>query len=105
MEREEQERRKLERKRARNRQAASKCRLRKIERISQLEVEVQQERQRYQSLQNSLSSMEKTIAMLQAELQRHKHAGCVLDKTTLNLMSHLSTIMNNNNSSIPMDTR
>jgi hypothetical protein len=100
----EQERRKLERKRARNRMAASKCRLRKIERIQQLEGEVQQERQRFQSLQNSFASMEKTFAMLQAELQRHKHAGCSLDKSTLNLMTHLSTIMNNN-SAVPMDTR
>uniref|UniRef100_A0A914Z6X5 BZIP domain-containing protein n=1 Tax=Panagrolaimus superbus TaxID=310955 RepID=A0A914Z6X5_9BILA len=103
----EQERRKLERKRARNRMAASKCRQRKIERISQLEGEVQQERQRFQALQNSVSSMEKTLSMLQCELQRHKHSGCVLDKSTLNLMSHLSTIMNNNNNNVavPMDTR
>jgi hypothetical protein len=100
----EQERRKLERKRARNRMAASKCRQRKIERISQLEGEVQQERQRYQSLQNSINSMEKTISMLQSELQRHKHSGCALDKSTLNLMNHLSTIMNNN-AAVPMDTR
>uniref|UniRef100_A0AC34QFQ8 BZIP domain-containing protein n=1 Tax=Panagrolaimus sp. JU765 TaxID=591449 RepID=A0AC34QFQ8_9BILA len=92
----EQERRKLERKRARNRMAASKCRQRKIERIQQLETEVQQERQRYANLQQSISSLEKTITMLQNELSRHKNSGCSLEKTTLHLMSHINNLVNSN---------
>ncbi|KAE9548779.1 hypothetical protein FO519_008008 [Halicephalobus sp. NKZ332] len=100
----EQERRKLERKRARNRMAASKCRQRKIERIQQLEGEVQQERQRFSNLQQSISSLEKTVAMLQNELARHKNSGCSLEKSTVNLMAHINNLMNNNPSGLGIDT-
>jgi len=100
----EQERRKLERKRARNRMAASKCRQRKIERIQQLEGEVQQERQRFSNLQQSIGNLEKTITMLQNELARHKNAGCSLEKSTVHLMSHLNNLMNNNPNSLGIDT-
>uniref|UniRef100_A0A7E4WBW1 BZIP domain-containing protein n=1 Tax=Panagrellus redivivus TaxID=6233 RepID=A0A7E4WBW1_PANRE len=92
----DQERKKLERKRARNRMAASKCRQRKIERIQQLEGEVQQERQRFAALQATYGGMERAIATLQEELMRHKNSGCVFDKNTLHLMSHINTLMNNN---------
>ncbi|KAI1702737.1 bZIP transcription factor domain-containing protein [Ditylenchus destructor] len=72
----DQERRKLERKRARNRMAASKCRQRKMERIQELEIQVQLERQRNAALQNDVEHLKRTIFELNNQLTMHKQAGC-----------------------------
>lgn len=49
----DQERKKLERKRQRNRQAASKCRQKKLERIAELEAQVKDEKVGLDSKWNS----------------------------------------------------
>uniref|UniRef100_A0A915CLM7 BZIP domain-containing protein n=1 Tax=Ditylenchus dipsaci TaxID=166011 RepID=A0A915CLM7_9BILA len=72
----DQERKKLERKRARNRQAASKCRQRKMERITELEQQVQIERQRASSLASDVDHLKRTIVELNHQLDRHRTAGC-----------------------------
>jgi len=72
----DQDRRKLERKRARNRMAASKCRQRKMERITELELLVQQERQKGASLQHEFEQLQHTVRELNAVLDHHRAAGC-----------------------------
>lgn len=64
----DQERKKLERKRARNRMAATKCRQRKLERIQELEAQVQLERQKGASLQSDIELLRKTICDLNSQL-------------------------------------
>ncbi|CAB3405495.1 unnamed protein product [Caenorhabditis bovis] len=72
----DQEKKKLERKRARNRQAASKCRQKKMDRIKELEDMVNYEKQRaarldveYEQLQNALNSLHEII-------KKHSGFGC-----------------------------
>ncbi|KAI1728007.1 jun-like transcription factor domain-containing protein [Ditylenchus destructor] len=72
----DQDRRKLERKRARNRMAASKCRQRKMERIHELEIQVQTERQRNAAFQTDIEHLKRTIFELNSQLTVHKQAGC-----------------------------
>uniref|UniRef100_A0A914D960 BZIP domain-containing protein n=1 Tax=Acrobeloides nanus TaxID=290746 RepID=A0A914D960_9BILA len=72
----EQERKKLERKRARNRMAASKCRQRKLERIQELEGLVQQEKQRTATFQQDIETLQKTVRQLSEQIERHRQAGC-----------------------------
>lgn len=74
----DQERKKLERKRARNRAAASKCRQRKLERIQELEGHVQQERQRNAQLQSAIEKAQHDLQQLRATIDDHRHAGCSL---------------------------
>ena len=72
----DQERKKLERKRARNRAAASKCRQRKLERIQELEGHVQQERQRNAQLQSAIERTQQELQQLRQSLEEHRQAGC-----------------------------
>merc|ERR1739844_82080 len=68
---EEQEKIKLERKRLRNRLAASKCRKRKLERISQLEVKVKDLKGENSELYNVVKKLKQSVANLKQEVMEH----------------------------------
>lgn len=71
-----QERMKLERKRQRNRLAASKCRSRKLERISKLEDKVKQLKNENGELATHLAQLKETVGLLKLEVMDHANAGC-----------------------------
>lgn len=75
---EQQERIKLERKRQRNRLAASKCRSRKLERISKLEDKVKQLKSENADLTSMMNQMKETVSLLKLEVIQHNKAGCDL---------------------------
>ncbi len=79
---ESQERIKLERKRQRNRVAASKCRRRKLERISKLEDRVKILKVESTELGNVIVNLKKHVAELKKEVIQHVENGCHL--TTIN---------------------
>jgi len=66
----------LERKRARNRQAATKCRKRKIERISVLEGEVAQMEDRNRNLEDRRDSLVDELQELRKLIEEHQRAKC-----------------------------
>uniref|UniRef100_A0A0R3RIR1 BZIP domain-containing protein n=1 Tax=Elaeophora elaphi TaxID=1147741 RepID=A0A0R3RIR1_9BILA len=72
----EQEKKKLERKRARNRLAASKCRQKKLQKINDLEKQVEEEKLRANRLNEDLKLLETSIAQLRQLLQEHHNNGC-----------------------------
>ncbi|VIO94385.1 Conserved hypothetical protein, putative [Brugia malayi] len=72
----EQEKKKLERKRARNRLAASKCRQKKLQKINDLEKQVEEEKLRASRLNEDLKLLETSIAQLRQLLQEHHNNGC-----------------------------
>ncbi|MCP9261987.1 Transcription factor AP-1 [Dirofilaria immitis] len=69
-------RKKLERKRARNRLAASKCRQKKLQKINDLEKQVEEEKLRASRLNENLKLLEASIAQLRQLLQEHRSNGC-----------------------------
>lgn len=71
-----QEALKLERKRARNRLAATKCRARKIQRIEQLEGEVNAVKSRNASLASKAELLRNQVAELRRLLAAHHSQGC-----------------------------
>lgn len=71
-----QERIKLERKRMRNRLAASKCRKRKLERISQLDDRVKQLKTENSDLAAVVKKMKSNVALLKQEVIEHVSSGC-----------------------------
>lgn len=73
---EDQERLKLERKRARNRQAATKCRRRKIERITTLEGEVAQLEDRNRNLEDRRDLLIDELQELRKLIEEHQQAKC-----------------------------
>ncbi|KAJ1368616.1 hypothetical protein KIN20_029785 [Parelaphostrongylus tenuis] len=73
----EQEKRKLDRKRARNRAAATKCRQKKIDRIQDLERMVANEKQRSQNLDMEVEGLRGALHQLQQLIQMHEQRGCV----------------------------
>lgn len=72
----EQELVKLERKRARNRQAATRCRNRKLERISRLEERVAELKGQNSQLQQSASALREEVARLKHAIIEHTRRGC-----------------------------
>ena len=72
----EQEMAKLERKRARNRQAATRCRNRKLERISRLEDRVAELKGQNSQLQQSAASLRDEVARLKHAIIEHTRRGC-----------------------------
>lgn len=72
----DQEQLKLERKRLRNRIAATKCRHRKLERISQLEEQVEQIRRDNGHLQQLVTSLRQQVEELKCEVLKHSRSGC-----------------------------
>lgn len=72
----DQERIKLERKRLRNRIAASKCRKRKLERISRLEDKVHALKAENSELGSVVSSLRDQVCRLKQEVMMHVKQGC-----------------------------
>merc|ERR1711963_1368026 len=79
-----QEKIKLERKRQRNRLAASKCRKRKLERISQLELKVKDLKGENSELYNVVKKLEQSVANLKQEVIDHCNSGCQINGDVLN---------------------
>merc|ERR1712039_1115665 len=76
---ESQEKIKLERKRQRNRLAASKCRKRKLERISQLELKVKDLKGENSELYNVVKKLKQSVANLKQEVIDHCNSGCQIN--------------------------
>lgn len=72
----EQEKIKLERKRQRNRVAASKCRKRKLERISKLEDKVKQLKGENVELGGVIKSLKEHVIHLKQKVMEHINSGC-----------------------------
>lgn len=75
---ERQERIKAERKRMRNRVAASKCRKRKLERISRLEDRVKNLKTQNTELVSSANVLRDELALLKQKVMDHVNSGCQL---------------------------
>lgn len=75
---ENQERVKAERKRLRNRLAASKCRRRKLERIARLEEKVKGLKTDNAGLSNTASVLREQVAQLKQKVMTHVSSGCQL---------------------------
>jgi transcription factor AP-1 len=73
---ESQERIKLERKRARNRVAARKCRTRKLERISRLEDRVKDLKGQNNDLLTTATSLREQVMKLKQQIVEHCQSGC-----------------------------
>ena len=73
---EEQEMIKAERKRLRNRMAASKCRKRKLERISRLEDKVNNLKQQNLELSSNANVLRQQVAELKSKVMAHVNSGC-----------------------------
>lgn len=72
----DQEQAKLERKRLRNRLAASLCRKRKLEKISTLESRVQLVKNQNVELLTSIKKCQEQLTVLKKELMQHAKHGC-----------------------------
>lgn len=75
---ENQERIKAERKRMRNRIAASKCRKRKLERISRLEDKVKNLKSQNSELASTANMLREQVAQLKQKVMNHVNSGCQL---------------------------
>ncbi|KAM4603779.1 transcription factor JunB-like [Polymixia lowei] len=75
---ENQERIKAERKRLRNRLAATKCRKRKLERIARLEDKVKVLKTDNAGLSNTASLLREQVAQLKQKVMTHVSSGCQL---------------------------
>ncbi|XP_053711841.1 transcription factor JunB-like isoform X1 [Synchiropus splendidus] len=75
---ENQERMKAERKRLRNRLAASKCRRRKLERIARLEDKVKLLKSDNAGLSNTATLLREQVAQLKQKVMTHVSSGCQL---------------------------
>lgn len=75
---ENQERIKLERKRLRNRVAASKCRKRKLERISKLEDKVRDLKTHNSELSNKVFNLKQHVFQLKQQVVEHHNSGCTI---------------------------
>uniref|UniRef100_A0A3P9N012 Transcription factor Jun n=1 Tax=Poecilia reticulata TaxID=8081 RepID=A0A3P9N012_POERE len=75
---ENQERIKAERKRMRNRIAASKCRKRKLERISRLEDKVKTLKSQNSELASTANMLREQVAQLKQKVMNHVNSGCQL---------------------------
>ncbi|KPP79139.1 transcription factor jun-D-like [Scleropages formosus] len=73
-----QERIKAERKKLRNRIAASKCRKRKLERISRLEDKVKTLKTQNTDLASTASLLREQVAQLKQKVMNHVNSGCQL---------------------------
>lgn len=82
-----QERIKLDRKRARNRVAARKCRMRKLERIGRLEERVDDLKQQNSELTKTASSLREQVCKLKQQIMDHVNSGCqvMLSNNLVNL--------------------
>ena len=77
----EQEDMKCDRKRARNRVAARKCRFRKLERISKLEARVDELKGQNSQLSNDATTLKEQVANLKQQIMEHVKYGCEIMAT------------------------
>ena len=70
---------KVERKKARNRIAASKCRLRRLQREGDLQEKVQRLKDHNEKLNNELNSLREKVHGLKKILMKHMNTGCDVD--------------------------
>ena len=77
---EEVERFRLERKRERNRIAATKCRQRKLEKIAQLDSEVSQLKEENLTLKQVREKLREEAEELRRRLRLHVDGGCVVQQ-------------------------
>lgn len=75
---EDQERIKVERKRLRNRLAATKCRKRKLERIARLEDKVKTLKAENAGLSSTAGLLREQVAQLKQKVMTHVSSGCQL---------------------------
>ncbi|KAM4748383.1 transcription factor JunB [Rhinophrynus dorsalis] len=75
---EEQERIKVERKRLRNRLAATKCRKRKLERIARLEDKVRELKNENSGLSGTAGALREQVEQLKGRVREHARHGCQL---------------------------
>ena len=78
---ESQEKIKLERKRARNRVAARKCRTRKLERISRLEDRVKDLKGQNNDLLGTATGLREQVMKLKQQIVEHANSGCQIMTT------------------------
>jgi len=92
---EEQEKIKLERKRARNRIAARKCRTRKLERIGRLEEKVADLKSRNNELNQTVASLSEQAMHFKSQLMEHMKAGCqiMIPETNMMMRPHMGRPM------------
>ncbi|CAM4763268.1 unnamed protein product [Rotaria magnacalcarata] len=72
---------KKEKKRERNRQAAQKCRTRKLTRIAELQKRVNDLQEKNKDLSNTADRLKTDITRLERQLQEHQLQGCTLMAT------------------------
>merc|ERR1712001_223599 len=84
---ESQEKIKLERKRLRNRQAAAKCRKKKLERISLLDDRVAQLKTENTDLAAVVKKMKSSVAALKQEVLDHVNSGCEIRMSDASVFS------------------
>lgn len=77
-----QERIKLERKRQRNRVAASKCRRRKLEKIAQLEDKVKNLKGENMELTHVMNKLKEQVYRLKQQVMEHARSGCQIVMTS-----------------------
>ena len=70
---------KVERKKARNRIAASKCRLRRLQRESDLQEKVRRLKDHNQELNNELNALKEKVHNLKRVLMKHMRTGCSVE--------------------------
>lgn len=75
----DQEKLKLERKRLRNRIAASKCRKKKLERIAVLETQVSKLKNQNQEYEKMIRMLRTEVDTLRQEVVMHQHGGCHIE--------------------------
>ncbi|XP_068120990.1 transcription factor JunB [Hyperolius riggenbachi] len=75
---EEQEKIKVERKRLRNRLAATKCRKRKLERIARLEDKVRELKNENSGLSGTAGALREQVEQLKVRVREHARHGCQL---------------------------
>ena len=74
-----QESAKLERKRARNREAAARCRKRKLERISNLDERVNELKEENADLASVVKRLRASVCQLKQEVMEHVQNGCQIN--------------------------
>jgi len=79
---ESQEKYKLERKRERNRVAASKCRRRKLERIARLEDKVKLLKGENSELSTVVAKLKEQVCLLKEQVMEHVQSGCQIVLTS-----------------------
>jgi len=87
---EKQEEIKVERKRARNRIAARKCRTRKLERIARLEEKVNELKSKNNELAQTATSLNEQVMQLKQQIMDHMKTGCTVMMPSLQNLPGMS---------------